>query len=115
MLSTQSQAPGTGGGAACGASFGDLTLACCQLLGCGSIPQPTQSSVPLLRGLLLWVRRHACVFVCQCRLIKDFLWLQFVFSFLFIVFLSNPLPQVLSAELLSKCILNFVLFFSLVC
>lgn len=29
---------------------------------------------------------------------------------LFIAFLSNPLPQVLSAVLLLKCILNFVLF-----
>lgn len=33
-----------------------------------------------------------------------------MFSLLFIVFLSNPLPQVLCAELLPKCILNLVLF-----
>lgn len=33
-----------------------------------------------------------------------------MFSFLFIVFLSNPLPQVLVAPLLPKCISNFALF-----
>lgn len=58
-------------------------------------------------GLLPWayVRMCACVLVCKC-FIKGFLWPQFMFFFLFTVFLSNPLPQVPFAVLLPKCCLK---------
>ena len=74
---------------------------------------PLSLSRPLLRGLgfgCLCARGCVCTFVCQCCLIRGFLWPQFMFSFLFTAFLSNSLPQVLCTELLPKRILNFVLF-----
>lgn len=80
----------------------------------GGVPQQTQSlSRPPLRGPLLgWdACARARVYICFPVLSHQGLPLATVYVFLlFIALCSNPLPQVLSAVLLLKCILNFVLF-----
>lgn len=92
-----------------GASFRDL---CASSL---SAPPPRQH--PTQTGLSCpssedYCFGCACLRVCLPVLSHQGLPLATTYVFLlFVVFLSNPLPQVLSAQLLSKGISNFALYF----
>ncbi|KAF6086165.1 hypothetical protein HJG60_008371 [Phyllostomus discolor] len=106
----RSQAPGTGGGAVCGASFRDLHAS---LLSAPPPRQhPTADPVPHAPSSEDYCFGCACLRICLPVLSHQGLPLATTYVFLlFVVFLSNPLPQVLSAQLLSKGILNFALYF----
>ena len=77
------------------------------------VAAPTVNSKSLMPPPLRTAAVGVCACMCICLpvLSHQGLPLAAVYVFLlFIVFLSNTLPQVLSSELLPKCILNFALF-----